>query len=292
MGKPKAVITVLDSLLSRAVSYSNTHWYQKATAKDKQELSRYQDELFEYDNSLNNAIENDDFNLQNILETKILNFKNEVDHSQVIQQYLIQSKYTELQFVGYGNAEQDFYIEQRLEKTLKESREQIFEQVEKDLTRKYQEKYELDAQNNIKTADKENKAKFINQIEDLGTELSASKNEIEQLKAKQSQDEELISELMSQRQKIIEECKSEVAQYKSVIIDLENQLLLNKKNIENLKKQSGVNATEININMGHKPHKFIEFLSKLNKVKCVKKLCIEKAPMKDLELKEVIENNL
>ena len=108
----QSAIKLVDSLIKQAVVFSDTHWDNKGYNQNKQELSRFQIELSELERLLTEASKIFDCKLQDQIETQIYTFKNEVDESQAIQQYLIQSKYTQLEYIGYGNENESSYVEQ------------------------------------------------------------------------------------------------------------------------------------------------------------------------------------
>ena len=79
------------------------------------ELSNFLDRVNEFENLLETAISSQDFLHQRMLETQILEFKNSIDSSNSITEYLLESKYTQLQCIKLnGDIARDQYIEQQL----------------------------------------------------------------------------------------------------------------------------------------------------------------------------------
>ena len=88
----------------------------------------------EYERLLDIAVSSQDFAHQNNLEMQILEFKNLVDSSVSIREYLIHSKYTQLQSVTESSdIVRDQYIEQKIAERMVHARQQIHEITQKKL---------------------------------------------------------------------------------------------------------------------------------------------------------------
>ena len=103
----------------------------------------------EYSKLLEDAVSCYNYVKQDQLESQITNFKNEVDDSLVIKDYLLQSKYTQTQYnEGLGDPEKDKYIQLQLTEKLKEAREQILEATHQELKSKYDQELKVKLKEN------------------------------------------------------------------------------------------------------------------------------------------------
>ena len=107
----------IGSILDQALFYSQTYWKQENKMCFKHELNDFQRKVKEFEKLLEISVSTQNFSHQNELEMEILRFKNLVDSSMSIREYLIQSKYTQLQCItGSRDIVRDQYIEQQLSK--------------------------------------------------------------------------------------------------------------------------------------------------------------------------------
>ena len=204
------------------------------------ELDNFKYKTEEFERLLEIAISSEDFSHQNELETQILQFKNMVDSSLAIRQYLIESKYTQLQCVnGSDDIVVDQYIEQQIVKRMSEAREQIHENTEKELKKKFRNKLKKSKTKNKKSIS----AEFENYVGELEEELQNEKEKTIELSKEAELKYQKINELISQTKDDQREAfrlKSISEKYKIHILDLESKfkdvsaelVKLNKKNEE------------------------------------------------------------
>ena len=185
----------ISTIVDQALFYSSTYWLHKNKNHLKHELTDFDNKAKEYERLLEIVVCGQDFAHQNNLETQIIDFKNLVDSSMSIRQYLLESKYVQLQSVtGSRDVVRDQYIEQKLAKKMSKAREQIHEITEKELSEKFEKDLKLAKKDNKKKV----KARYKDDIQKLEEELNQKKAEIEGLNSKTGEKEAKIVRLEGQ----------------------------------------------------------------------------------------------
>ena len=142
--KSRSALKSIKVIIDQALFYSSVYWLHRNKIHLKHELANFQERVNDFEQSFETAISCQDFALQNKLETQIMAFKNLVDTSMSIRQYLLESKYVQLKSVtGSKDIIRDQYIEQEVEKRVKEAREQIREITQKEFSTKYEQDLKL-----------------------------------------------------------------------------------------------------------------------------------------------------
>ena len=176
-------------MVDQALFYSSAYWLNKNKLYLKNELIEFQQQISEFEKLLDEVVSSDNFILQNNLESQILDFKRQVDNSLPIKEYLVQSKYTQLQCVtGSQDLVKDQYIEKQLSAKLNEARDQILKLAEKEIRLKVTK----DMENDLKQAKKDYKKKLKEKYSD----------KIEQLEQNIAQKEERNKEILQKVAKI------------------------------------------------------------------------------------------
>ena len=110
--KSKFALESIGSIVDQAQFYASTYWLRENKQNLRHELNDFEQKMKEYERLLDIAVSSQDFAHQNNLEMQILEFKNLVDSSVSIREYLIHSKYTQLQSVTESSdIVRDQYIE-------------------------------------------------------------------------------------------------------------------------------------------------------------------------------------
>ena len=155
-------------MVDQALFYSSAYWLNKNKLYLKNELVEFQQQISEFEKLLDEAVSSDNFILQNNLESQILDFKRQVDNSLPIKEYLVQSKYTQLQCVtGSQDLVKDQYVELQLSTKLNEARDQILKLAEKEIRLKVTKDMESDLKQAKKDYKKKLKEKYSDKIEQL-----------------------------------------------------------------------------------------------------------------------------
>ena len=83
----------VEGLVEHALLYSCTYWNYESKAHLQNELTDYKQQIEDLKRQLDISVSFGDFLQQYQLEDQILKFKNTIDSSSVIKEYLLESKY-------------------------------------------------------------------------------------------------------------------------------------------------------------------------------------------------------